>query len=172
MFVSHEHCSAFSRLVAQALSSFPARAHAFCWMNNEARMIVQVAGGDVAGFVRHLAEVHADQAHATLCSAQCPFERHHWKAPIEAETELLDTLRHIHLAPVRAGLAGHPGDYPWSSDQAYRGKVTIPWLSTGLVQDVLADISQGADDAYELISHTWVSGQGYRAQPTQPQSSR
>lgn len=35
--------------------------------------------------------------------------------PVVADQYLLMYYRHIELAPVRAGLAGHPSDYHWSS---------------------------------------------------------
>ena len=42
-------------------------------------------------------------------------------------------MRHIHLNPVRAGLAAEPSDYLWSGDRVYVGKEQVPWLSTDWV---------------------------------------
>ena len=35
--------------------------------------------------------------------------------PVQAEAYLLTCMRYIELNPVRAGMVGHPADYPWSS---------------------------------------------------------
>jgi putative transposase len=35
--------------------------------------------------------------------------------PIRARAQLFSCMRYIEVNPVRAGLARHPGDYPWSS---------------------------------------------------------
>lgn len=37
---------------------------------------------------------------------------------IDSEAYLLTCMRYIELNPVRAGMVGHPGDYPWSSYRA------------------------------------------------------
>jgi putative transposase len=52
--------------------------------------------------------------------------------PVEDENHLLELTRYIPLNPVRAGLAGHPEDWRWSS---YRKEINIegapPWLHAG-----------------------------------------
>ena len=48
---------------------------------------------------------------------------------MEGESYLDRLTRYIHLNPVRAGLASHPGDYRWSSYREYIGLRKCPqWL--------------------------------------------
>ena len=38
---------------------------------------------------------------------------------VDSERYLLSIMRYIELNPVRAGMVGHPREYPWSSHRRY-----------------------------------------------------
>ena len=58
-------------------------------------------------------------------------------------------MRYIHLNPVRAELVTHPGEYRWSSHQAYLGETTYTWLNTDFVLSQFAPRSREARRLYE-----------------------
>ena len=43
---------------------------------------------------------------------------------------LADLVRHIHLAPLKAGLTADASSYLWSSHRVYLGLAQAPWLAT------------------------------------------
>jgi putative transposase len=136
LFSSEKARDALSELVAEALHGFPAHVHAFCWTDNEARLAVQVARSRLQEFIERMDELHVLRLHDKLCTGECPFATCRW-VPIEGHAELLDLVRHIHLAPVKAGLAEDPASYRWSSDRAYLGLEEVPWLTTSVVSSML-----------------------------------
>jgi putative transposase len=52
---------------------------------------------------------------------------------IDAGNYLLQLTRYIHNKPVRAEMVPLPSEYRWSSHNAYRGTITIPWLTTDFI---------------------------------------
>jgi hypothetical protein len=77
---------------------------------------------------------------------------------VDADAYLLELTRYIHLNPLRARLVQSPEDYPWSSHNAYLGKVTIPWLTTDWVLAHFAPHPKQARDAYEDFFEQGVDG--------------
>ena len=49
---------------------------------------------------------------------------------IDPEEYLLELVRDVHLAPLKAGLESDPMRYPWSSHRAYCGREKVLWLTT------------------------------------------
>lgn len=49
---------------------------------------------------------------------------------VDVDEYFLMLVRYIHRNPVKARMVSDPADYPWSSHQAYLGRVTLPWLTT------------------------------------------
>jgi putative transposase len=49
---------------------------------------------------------------------------------LDADTYLLELVRHVHLNPVRAGIAAAAQEFPWSGHRAYAGMkmLTADWV--------------------------------------------
>jgi len=65
------------------------------------------------------------------------------------ESYLLELTRYIHLNPVRAKIVESPELYPWSSYQAYVGRVSGCSVESGVVLGLLARKEAAAQRAYE-----------------------
>jgi putative transposase len=63
---------------------------------------------------------------------------------VDGQTALMDLVRHIHLAPLKAGLATDPAVYPWSSHRVYLGLAKARWLST---KPLLSQLEEPEGDA-------------------------
>jgi hypothetical protein len=64
-------------------------------------------------------------------------------------------VRHIHLAPLKAGLVADAADYPWSSHRVYLGLAEAPWVAT---EPLLAHFRQTEGDA--IRGYVKFIGQG------------
>jgi len=93
--------------------------HAFALMGNHVHLLLTSAraGGAVrlmpaivARYARHLAAAYGHE--------EALWEEPHDATPVHARAHLLSCMRYIEENPVRAGLAAHPGAYPWSSYRA------------------------------------------------------
>jgi putative transposase len=74
--------------------------------NGAARLMPAIA----AGYARHLRSAYGHD--------EAMWEEPYDATPVHARRHLFVTMRYIEENPVRAGLAAHPGAYPWSSYRA------------------------------------------------------
>jgi REP element-mobilizing transposase RayT len=94
---------------------------AYCLMGNHYHAIVQPHSERLSdamrdlhgGFSRLLARVYGSDAHL--------FKNRFLAEQIDTLEYFATAMRYVHLNPVRAGLCGHPADWPWSSYRATVG---------------------------------------------------
>src|SRR6266850_3014766 len=93
--------------------------HAYVLMGNHVHLLftpARAAGAArlmpaiASGYARHLAAAYAH--------TDPVWEEGYDASPVHARRHLLACMRYIEANPVRAGLAAHPGAYPWSSYRA------------------------------------------------------
>ena len=123
-----ERCTCFScagdrAAYLEALRECAARAgcavHAYALMGNHVHLLMtsaRAAGAArlmpaiAARYARHLATAYGHE--------DSVWEEAYDASPVHARRHLLACMRYIEENPVRAGLAAHPGAYPWSSYRA------------------------------------------------------
>jgi putative transposase len=93
--------------------------HAYVLMGNHVHLLLTSARARgaarlmpavAARYARHLAEAYGYE--------EALWEERYDATPVHARAQLLCSMRYIEQNPVRAGVARHPGDYPWSSYRA------------------------------------------------------
>lgn len=119
-----------SDIVAEVLTQFVCRIHAFCWMTNHLHVLVQVADCPLGKIVQSLAVRYSRYRHKALRTRGHLFERRYKAKLVDVDAYFLTLLRYIHLNPVKAGMVADPSDYPWSSHRAFLGAESISWLTT------------------------------------------
>lgn len=116
IFLEPEDRQDFLDLLAYALRRFGGALHAYVLMTNHVHLLFtpQERGG--AGRLMHVLSGHyargfnrRNQRTGTL------WEGRYRASTIDSESYFFACSRYIELNPVRAQLAAHPGDYPWSS---------------------------------------------------------
>lgn len=117
-------------IVADVLTRFDCRIHAFCWMTNHLHALVQIAERPLGKIMQRIAGRYSRYRHRSLGTSGHLFEQRYRAKLVEVDAYFLTLLRYIHLNPVKAGLVKHPSDYPWSSHRAFIGAETISWLTT------------------------------------------
>src|SRR5882762_2056880 len=93
--------------------------HAYALMGNHVHLLVTFALA--AGPARLMPAIAAGYAHylaAAYGHEDSVWEEGYDASPVRARRHLLACMRYIEENPVRAGLAAHPGEYPWSSYRA------------------------------------------------------
>jgi putative transposase len=86
--------------------------------------------------------------HKHLATTGHLFERRYKAKLVEIDAHVFALLRYIHLNPVAAGMVANVDDYPWSSQHAYLGKESIPWLTTDAVLGLFGSTLITARAAY------------------------
>jgi len=107
----------------EALRECAARAgcavHAWALMGNHVHLLLTSArAGGAARLMPAIAARYARHLAAAYGHEEALWEEPYDATPVHARAHLLSCMRYIEENPVRAGLAAHPGAYPWSSYRA------------------------------------------------------
>jgi len=155
-------------VVAEALTQFDCRIHAFCWMTNHLHALVQIAEHPLGKIMHCIATRYSRYRHKALDTSGHLFERRYKAKLVDVDTYFLILLRYIHRNPVKAGIVNDPFEYPWSSHRAFLGAESVSWLTTDfglalfsadLVQARIAykrfvlEPGDADDDAFDQQSH-------------------
>jgi REP-associated tyrosine transposase len=109
----------YLRALRECAESAQCAVHAYALMGNHVHLLLTSAreGGAAhlmpaiaSGYARHLAAAYGQEDPV--------WEEGYDASPVRARRHLLACMRYIEENPVRAGLAAHPGAYPWSSYRA------------------------------------------------------
>jgi REP element-mobilizing transposase RayT len=133
----------FTQVVAQAVQACRVTVYAYCWLEAEARLAVKMSDISISRFAKRVAREHAQRLNREVSLTDSHFEQKCRGVKVDGQTALTDLVRHIHLAPLKAGLAADPAVYPWSSHRVYLGIAKAQWLST---KPLLRQFGQSAGD--------------------------
>jgi REP element-mobilizing transposase RayT len=137
-----------NKIVARAIETFEARAHAYCWMSNHLHLLLQIGAEPLARPMRQIAAEYARAMQLGLGTTGHFFERRYHANLVNADSYLLELVRYIHLNPVRAGIADSPSAFRWSSHHAYIGAGTDSWITTDFVLQMFGSEPSSAVMAY------------------------
>jgi putative transposase len=130
IFFTPEDRRILSELIAEVVTRFGARLHAYCFMTNHIHALIQVADAPLGRLMLRIAGRYARTVQAKLHTTGHLFEKRYYPVLVDADEYLLELLRYIHLNPVRAHMVASPDDYPWSSHPVYLGERAEPWVTT------------------------------------------
>ena len=120
----------FSSVVAQAAAHCRITVYAYCWLETEARMAVKITDTSINRFAHSIAKHHAQRLEREVALTGSHFEQKCRGVKVDGQSALLDLVRHIHMAPLKAGLATDVAEYSWSSHRVYLGLDSTPWVAT------------------------------------------
>jgi putative transposase len=130
IFQSDEDRDHFSQVVSKAAPACRVTIYGYCWLEAEARLAMKISDISISRFAKRVAREHAQRLNREVSLTDSHFEQKCRGVKVDGQTALMDLVRHIHLAPLKAGLATDPAAYPWSSHRVYLGLAKAPWLST------------------------------------------
>ncbi len=139
--------SEFAALVARHLAACHIRLLAFCWVTDAAHFALQVSSVPLGRFVQRIAGQHAQRTNRRAGLRGHVF-RQRYRAVVLTEPQLPLVVSHLHLMPVRLGLAADPAEYLWSSHRSYLGWQALSWVTTEPVLHGLESSAWGGADRY------------------------
>lgn len=90
--------------------------HAYCLMTNHVHLLLTpLCASSCGSLMKHLGQLHSQYVNRTYGRTGTLWEGRFRSCLVQSEEYLLACYRYIELNPVRAGMADHPKQYPWSS---------------------------------------------------------
>lgn len=131
IYFSDADREAWLALFAQVCSRFNWICHAYCLMTNHYHLVIETPEGNLANGMRQLNGVYTQIVNRAHGRVGHVFQGRYKAILVEKEAYLLELARYVVLNPVRAGMVGNIGDWPWSSYLAMLGQMPSPvWLQT------------------------------------------
>jgi REP element-mobilizing transposase RayT len=119
IFLEEMDYETFVDLLKESSEMWNVRIAAYCLMTNHYHILVQTPDANIARCMRHINGVYTQRFNrAHSCDGQL-FRGRYKSILVNGDSYLLQLVRYIHRNPVRAGLAGQPDDYQWSSHNGY-----------------------------------------------------
>ncbi len=134
IFQSDEDRYCFLKILGDAYKRFGIAFHAYCLMPNHYHLLAETVYGMLSKAMHLINTTYTVYFNKKTDRCGHLFQGRFKSILVEAESYATELSRYIHLNPVRARLAGHPGEYPWSSYSEYAGiREPYPWLKTSLI---------------------------------------
>ena len=102
--------------LAEQARKFGCHIHAYCLMTNHVHLLTTPMRSDRVGLMmKHLGQRYVQYVNRTYRRTGTLWEGRFRSCLAQSGHYALTCYRYIELNPVRAGMAEHPADYPWSS---------------------------------------------------------
>ena len=120
----------FYELLAEGVTRFGYRVHAFCLMTNHLHLALQMGEQALSSGMQNLSFRYTRYLNSRLKRVGHVFQGRFKAYLVDEDRYGLALVRYIHLNPVRAKMVKTPQAYAWSSHRAYLGTEDLPWLTT------------------------------------------
>src|SRR6187402_2242936 len=116
----------FLKLLAHVIQRYALLCHAYCEMTNHYHLAVTTTEANLSRAVQRLNSHYAQWWNWRHERIGHVFQSRFNSQLIQEDAYLVNVCRYIILNPVRAGMAGSPEEWPWSSYRATVGLDPIP----------------------------------------------
>ena len=131
---------------------YKAKIHAYCLMSNHYHLLLSTPEGNLSQIMLHINGGYTTYFNKRHNRAGHLLQGRYKAILVDADPYAGELSRYIHLNPVRAGIAGAPEDYRWSSYRAYIGKESPPgWLETAWLLRYFGGNTAEARKAYRFF---------------------
>lgn len=106
----------FLKYLADAIEKSGCAVHGFVMMSNHVHLLATGSeAGSLSRFIQATGRRYTRYMNRSQKRTGTLFEGRFKSSLVDSEAYLFSCMRYIELNPVRAGMVGHPGEYPWSS---------------------------------------------------------
>ena len=118
-------------------------------MTNHYHLVVGTPDGRLSRAMKALNGTYARQFDVRHSRTAHVFQNRFRSELVDTDEYLLTVSRYVALNPVRAGLCGHPAEWPWSSYRALAGIDAAPdFLSETFILSLFGDVTETARAGY------------------------
>ena len=144
----------YLQLVAAHTRRHAIKVYHFALMPNHLHLVLEVAQGPALSQAMH----DINLLYALFHKRRYAYRGHLWQGRfkslvINQDSYLLACGRYVELNPVRAGLAGDPADYAWSSFRTYAQGLDNPLLALNPLYETLGATPRERQEYYRQFVH-------------------
>ncbi len=129
VFLDDTDRTRFLLFIQEGIEKFGHKVYAYCLHSTNLQLVIEVDNIPLSRIMQQLGFRYTRWFNDWHGQAGHLFQGRYKAILIDPEPHLLDLVREVHLAPVRAGNENDPMRYAWSSHRAYCGREKVPWLS-------------------------------------------
>ncbi len=149
---------AWLKLLGEVCERHNWRCHGYCLMDNHYHFVVETPDANLSAGMRQLNGVYTQWFNRRHAVSGHLFQGRFKAILVDRDAYLMALSRYVVLNPVRAGLATHAEDWPWSSYRAMVGQAPAPvWLETDWL---LAQFGQERARAQQRFADFVAAGVG------------
>ena len=116
IFAAEGDCRFYLDKLEEACRRFRCAVHAYVLMTNHVHLLMTPSDElGIGKVMQALGWVYVQYFNHTYGRTGTLWEGRYKSSLLDSEGYLLTCSRYIELNPVRAGMVGHPAEYPWSS---------------------------------------------------------
>ena len=131
IFLDDSDRRAFLSILEDVVERYNWICHGYCLMGTHYHLLIETPDGNLSEGMRQLNGVYTQAFNRRRGTVGHVFQGRFKSIVVDKDSYLLELCRYIVLNPVRAGMVGHPKDYPWSSFKSTAGTGEKPdFLST------------------------------------------
>lgn len=120
----------FLAILGDVVATYNWVCHGYCLMTNHYHLVIETPDGNLSRGMRQLNGVYTQASNRRHGRVGHLFQGRYKAILVDADAHLLELTRYVVLNPVRAGIVGNPGEWPWSSYLAMVGQSNVPeWLA-------------------------------------------
>lgn len=158
IFDDDQDRTAFLNVLAEVISRFRWRCHAYCLMGNHYHLMIETPEGNLTKGMRQLNGVFTQWSNRRHKRSGHLFQGRYKAILVNRDSYFLELARYIVLNPVRAAMVKHPSQWTWSSYGATSGTAAAPaWLTT---DDLLAEFGKRQAGARRKYQEFIAEGMG------------
>jgi len=154
-FFSEADYQAYLATMAHQVQELDCRIHAYVLMTNHVHLLISFADADApSALMKGVGQWYSRYVNKTYGRTGTLWEGRYRSCVVQDDAYLLTCQRYIELNPLRAGMAEHPADYPWSSYHANANGRSDPLIQAHPVYKGLAHGDEQRRAAYRSLFET------------------
>lgn len=129
VFLDDTDRTRFLLLVQEGIEKFGHKVYGYCLHSSYLQLVIEVDETPLSRIMQQLGFRYTRWFNDWHQQVGHLFQGRYKAILVDPERYLLDLVREVHLAPIRAGKESDPMRYAWSSHRAYCGREKVLWLS-------------------------------------------
>jgi REP-associated tyrosine transposase len=152
VFFSEEDYEHYRGWLGEAAAEYGCAIHAYVLMTNHVHLLLSPSKAEsLPRAMQSLGRRYVRHVNDTYRRTGTLWEGRYRAAPIDSAAYFLACCRYIELNPVRAGMAAHPREYPWSSWRAHALGASDPLVAEHPLYRALGRSAADRQKAYRAL---------------------